>query len=184
MTILPVRVFGDPVLFTASQAVTTFDKKLEKLVQDMFDTMQNVGGVGLAASQVGVGLQVFTYLVDNVSGYLINPSLEVGGDLESNIEGCLSVPDLRFATVRSSWAKVTGVDLLGNVLVVEGEGLLARVFQHEFDHLQGMLYVSRLSGESKVSALRSLRSGSWLGSAQETVSGRLRSVNSSFGVIK
>jgi peptide deformylase len=121
----------------------------------MYKTMDAAPGVGLAAPQIGVGLRVFVYDFEDadgkpVRGEIINPELEVGeigtepADFDIEAEGCLSVPGERFALKRAGWVKVTGVDLDQNPIEIEATGWLARIFQHEFDHLNGTLYVDRL----------------------------------------
>ena len=156
---------GDPVLRTPAQEVTEFDDSLQTLVRDMFETMYAVGGVGLAAPQVGVGLQVFTWGVHGDEGHVVNPRLSVGEEPQDGGEGCLSVPGLSHETPRSQRAVLTGVDAHGRPVQRDATGLLARCFQHETDHLHGMLYVDRLVGEERKDALRRLRSSSF----QDTV---------------
>ena len=112
----------------------------------MLETMYDVGGVGLAGPQVGISKQIFTFGgIDDREGYIINPVLEVGEEDQEGGEGCLSVPGQKSATPRKNWARVTGVDRHGEPLVLEGEGLFARMLQHETDHLDGKLYVNRLN---------------------------------------
>lgn len=136
--------------------VTDFNEELRVLVQDMFETMDKAPGVGLAAPQIGVGLRVFTYdYADDEGnerrGVVINPVLEIGeisdepADEDTEIEGCLSVPGERFPLKRSDKATITGVDLEKKPVRIEAEGWFARIFQHEFDHLNGTLYVDRLA---------------------------------------
>lgn len=142
-------------MHTRAKEVEAFDRELEKLVRDMYQTMQKAPGVGLAAPQVGVGLRVFVYDYEDadgnpVRGEVINPVLERGeivdepADEETESEGCLSIPGERFALKRADWVKVTGVDLNQNPIEIEATGWLARIFQHEFDHLDGTLYVDHL----------------------------------------
>ena len=161
MSILRIRTLGDPVLRTPAAEVTEFDTALRTLVRDMLETMYAVGGVGLAAPQVGVGLRVFTWGVDGDEGHVVNPRLETGEDPQEGSEGCLSVPGLGFATPRSNTAVLTGVDMTGRPLRREATGLLARCFQHETDHLHGTVYVDRLQGETRREAMRALRSASY-----------------------
>lgn len=133
-----------------------FDDQLRSLVADMYETMDKAPGVGLAAPQIGVGLRIFTYdYADDEGnerrGVIINPNLEVGpivdepADEDTEIEGCLSVPGERFPLKRAEHVVVTGVDLDQNPLRIEAEGWFARIFQHEFDHLDGLLYIDRLA---------------------------------------
>lgn len=156
MTIRPICITGEPVLHTRAQEVEVFDDELRQLVADMFETMDKAPGVGLAAPQIGVGLRVFTYdyADDNGAerrGVIINPNLELGpildepADEDTEIEGCLSVPGERFPLKRAEHVVVSGVDLDQNPIRIEAEGWFARIFQHEFDHLDGLLYIDRLA---------------------------------------
>jgi peptide deformylase len=182
MAILSIRIVGDPVLRTAAEPVTDFGPDLAKLVADMFETMDDVGGAGLAAPQVGVGLRVFTYQVDGRRGHVINPELSTAGEsLEDHIEGCLSVPGIGFPAKRFAHSRVTGVDLDGNPVDVEGEGMLARCLQHETDHLNGLLFTDRLDGEDRRTAMRALRGAGYGSVAQRTTAKRARTVGSAFG---
>ena len=144
------------MLHVKAAEVTDFNDELRVLVQDMFETMDKAPGVGLAAPQIGVGLRVFTYdYADDEGnerrGVVINPVLEIGeisdepADEDTEIEGCLSVPGERFPLKRSDKATITGVDLEKKPVRIEAEGWFARIFQHEFDHLNGTLYVDRLA---------------------------------------
>lgn len=161
MSILRIRTIGDPVLRTPAQEVTQFDDALAALVRDMLETMYAVGGVGLAAPQVGVGLRVFTWGIDGDEGHVINPQLSTGEEPQEGGEGCLSVPGLSHETPRAEHAVLTGVDCHGEPVHREATGLLARCFQHENDHLGGMLYVDRLVGDERKDALRQLRTQSF-----------------------
>jgi peptide deformylase len=166
MTVLPIRTIGDPVLRTPCEPVTVFDAELSRLIEDMVETMFDVGGVGLAGPQVGVSLRLFTYGVEGPEGevgHVINPVLETGEEAQEGGEGCLSVPELSADLPRRRWARVTGVDRQNRPLVVEGEGLLARCLQHETDHLDGKLYIDRLAGEERRRVLRAIRAGEYEG---------------------
>jgi len=157
VTILRIRTQGDPVLRTPALTVTDFDDSLRTLIDDMVETMHAVKGVGLAAPQVGVGLQIFTWDIGEDSGHVINPVLEVGDEPQEGGEGCLSVPGPGYHTPRRNDAIITGVDMNGEPVRREGTGLLARCFQHETDHLRGMLFVDRLEGEVRTEAMRAMR---------------------------
>ncbi|CAH0153212.1 peptide deformylase [Plantibacter sp. VKM Ac-2885] len=162
MTTRPIRHFGDPVLKAPTAEVVTIDDDIRSLVRDLVDSVELPGRAGVAATQIGVGLRVFSYNVDGVIGYLINPKLvEVRGELEEIGEGCLSVPGLWFPTPRHPYARAVGIDLDGQELVVEGEGLLAQALQHETDHLDGMLYLDRLSKEHRREAMKQVRESDW-----------------------
>jgi peptide deformylase len=164
VSVLPVRLFGDPVLRTAAVPVTDFDAELATLVRDLTDTMHEQGGAGLAAPQLGVGLRVFTWSVDGVDGHLVNPVVElVGEDSQLGPEGCLSIPELRFECLRHLRVRATGVDVHGEPLAVPAEGLLARAVQHEVDHLDGVLFVDRLDPATRKEAMRQIRAAEWFG---------------------
>ena len=155
MTILSIRTVGDPVLRSVCDPITVFDDDLARLIDDMLETMYDVGGVGLAGPQVGISKQIFTFGgIDDREGYIINPVLEVGEEDQEGGEGCLSVPGQKSATPRKNWARVTGVDRHGEPLVLEGEGLFARMLQHETDHLHGKLFIDRLVGEDRQRVMR------------------------------
>ncbi|CAN1510576.1 Def N-formylmethionyl-tRNA deformylase [Microbacteriaceae bacterium] len=152
--------------------VTVFDQQLEQLVQDLFDTMDKAPGVGLAAPQIGVNLRVFVYSYpdddDNPRrGVVINPtlthtSIEAGpADDELESEGCLSFPGERFALKRGENVIVEGVDLENKPVRIEAEGWFARVFQHEFDHLNGIIYVDKLEFESRKEAFEVMEQLGW-----------------------
>lgn len=182
MAILNIRIIGDPVLRTVADPVTEFGPDLAKLVADMTETMEDVEGAGLAAPQVGVSLRVFTYRVGGVDGHIINPVLENSGDYQPDqVEGCLSIPGLGFPVRRFRTTKVTGVDVNGDPVTVEGEDMLARCFQHETDHLDGILYTDRLEGEDRKAALRSIRNANYDAVTERTTAKRARTVGSSFG---
>jgi peptide deformylase len=161
VAVKPIRLFGDPVLKTPADPVKDFDKELRTLVKDLSDTMLDAPGVGLAAPQLGVGLRVFTYYVDDVLGHVVNPTLDLSDEQEEDDEGCLSLPGLRFATPRYAHAVVEGVDLTGRPVRVEGTGYFARCLQHECGHLKGRLYVDTLKGDTRKEALRAVRAATW-----------------------
>ncbi len=149
MAVREIRVMGDPVLREKAQALPAVDAETRRLIQDMFDTMYDEDGVGLAAPQVGVGQRVI--VVDpreqDVKPFgLINPVvLEFGDELERGEEGCLSIPGLKDIVERPARVVVEGLDADGQPVHIEAEGLLARVLQHEIDHLDGVLFPDRLS---------------------------------------
>jgi peptide deformylase len=162
MAVRPIRVFGDPVLTAVSAPIEKIDDGVRALVRDLLDTVELPGRAGVAAPQIGVGLRAFSYNIDGDIGYVLNPVLvEVSGDPEAVGEGCLSVPGLWHDALRYPWAKVVGMDLDGNELVLEGEGLLAQALQHETDHLDGMLYLKRLTPEERRIAMREIRESDW-----------------------
>jgi peptide deformylase len=163
VAVQPIRLFGDPVLRTPAELVTTFDAELRKLVADLTDTMQDAPGLGLAAPQIGVGLRVFTYFVDDELGHLINPDLDLAGDEETDDEGCLSFPGLAFPTKRSFGVVAKGFNMHGEPVTLEGSGLLARCVQHETDHLDGVLFIDRLDPEQRKLAMAEIRAAEWWG---------------------
>ncbi|GAA4285571.1 peptide deformylase [Brevibacterium daeguense] len=157
-----IRLFGDPVLKTVTEPVTVFDGKLKDLVRDLLDTTNMEGRAGVAANQIGSTRRVFGYHVEGQLGYVINPTVvETGGELREIGEGCLSVPGLSFPTPRWERAVVRGVDWDNNPIVVEGEGLMAQMLQHEVDHLDGFVYLDRLSRVHRRTALRAVRESDW-----------------------
>ena len=162
MTVRPIRLFGDPVLRSPADPVTLGDPRLEGLVEDLLDTVRVPGRAGVAAPQIGVGLRAFSWNVDGDVGYVLDPVVvEASGEHELVDEGCLSVPDFWFPTPRWSYARVEGVDLAGDRVVLEGTGLMAQALQHETDHLAGTLYVMTLEPETRREALREIRGSDW-----------------------
>jgi peptide deformylase len=167
MSIKPIRHFGDPVLVTPASEVSDFDKELRELVKDLTETMLNAPGAGLAAPQIGVPLRVFVWDVDGELGHLINPSLDLSSEMQEGDEGCLSFPDLVYPTPRAFRAVAKGLNMHGEPIVVEGTELLARALQHETDHLDGILFIDRLSEEDRKAAMREIRESEWFGMATE-----------------
>lgn len=162
MTVRPIRLFGDPVLRAVSAPIDEIDDGIRSLVQDLLDTVELPGRAGVAAPQIGVGLRAFSYNIDGDIGYVLNPVLvETRGEPEPVGEGCLSVPGLWHDAIRYPWAKVVGINLDGEEVVLEGEGLLAQALQHETDHLDGMLYLSRLPADTRREAMRQVRESDW-----------------------
>lgn len=168
MTIQFIRLFGDPVLTVPALPVVDFDKELRILVRDLTETMLDAPGAGLAAPQIGVGLRVFTYWVDDVVGHLINPTLDLSDEIQEGHEGCLSVPDLTFDTRRSMRVVAKGMNMHGEPIVIEGSELLARAIQHETDHLDGILFIDRLDVEGRKAAMKAIRATDWFGAEQPT----------------
>ena len=163
MAIQPIRLFGDPVLRTPAEPVRDFDKELRTLVRDLTDTMLDAPGAGLAAPQLGVGLRVFTYFVDDEVGHLVNPDLDLSEETQDGEEGCLSLPGLTFDTRRALRVVAKGHDMHGEPVRVEGSDLLARCVQHETDHLDGVLFIDRLDREQRKAAMRAIREAEWAG---------------------
>jgi peptide deformylase len=163
VAIQPIRLFGDPVLRTPAEPVRDFDKELRTLVKDLAETMLDAPGAGLAAPQIGVGLRVFTYYVDDVLGHLINPSLDLSDEEQDGEEGCLSFPGLAYNTKRALRAVATGFNVHGDPVTVQGSDLLARCVQHETDHLDGILFIDRLDRDTRKQAMREIREANWAG---------------------
>ncbi len=163
MSIKSIRLFGDPVLRTPAQPVVDFDKELRILVKDLADTMLDAPGAGLAAPQIGVGLRVFTYYVDDVLGHLINPDLDLSSEQQDGEEGCLSFPGIVFDTQRALRVVAKGFDEHGEPVTLEGSELLARAIQHETDHLDGILFIDRMDREQRKLALKAIREAEWMG---------------------
>ena len=158
MTIRPIRELGDPVLRTPADEVRAFDKDLAALVRDLEETVDHPGRAGLAAPQIGVSARVFSYNIDGVIGHLVNPRVvELSEEIQDGDEGCLSVPGIWAPTVRAMHAVVEGFDVHGEPLRLEGEGLMARCLQHEVDHLDGKVFLDRLTGDARKQAFRMLR---------------------------
>lgn len=163
MAVQPIRLFGDPVLRTPAAPVETFDKELRRLVQDLTETMRDAPGSGLAAPQIGVSLRVFTWWADEELGHLCNPVIDLSDDIQDGEEGCLSIPDLAFDTKRALRVVAKGFNEHGEPVVVEGSDLLARIIQHETDHLDGILFVDRLDPETRKAAMKAIREAEWFG---------------------
>ena len=172
MTIHPIRITGDPVLHSRATPVTRFGAELDELVRDMVETMREAPGVGLAAPQIGVPLQVFVWEWEEDEGIIhegavVNPTLEIVAPPprrkvdEDDIEGCLSVPDERFPLLRAHGVILRGTTPQGEPLEIAAEGWLARIFQHEFDHLNGTLYVDRLTFRLKRQARKAIKEQGW-----------------------
>ncbi len=158
MTIRPIRELGDPVLRTPADEVRAFDRELAALVRDLLETVDHPGRAGLAAPQIGVSARVFSYNVDGEIGHLVNPRVvELSEETQDGDEGCLSIPGIWAPTVRAAHAVVEGFDVHGEPLRLSGSGLMARCLQHEVDHLDGRVFLDRLTGEARKGALRALR---------------------------
>ncbi len=156
--ILPIRTLGDPVLKTPAKPVTTFDGSLRALFDDMVETMYDAPGVGLAGPQVGLSLRLFVF-DDGATGptFMANPILSDPEGEQVEEEGCLSIPGPFHPTARASRIVCRGQGLLGDPVEVVGEGLLARILQHETDHVDGLLFIDRLSEEGRRAVLAELR---------------------------
>lgn len=159
MAVLSIRIFGDPVLRSPAEEIKTFDEALARLAADMTETMKAAPGVGLAAPQVGVSRRLFTFDDgDGNAGALCNPEVVwTSEETQTGEEGCLSIPQVYFPVTRALAARVRAQTLDGTPVELEGEGLLARIFQHEIDHLNGIMFVDRLDPEVRREAMRVIR---------------------------
>ena len=165
MSVTPIRLLGDPVLRQRAAEVTDFDAELRALVADLTDTMLAAPGAGLAAPQLGVGLRVFTWHVEEEIGHLVNPVLELSTEQICGPEGCLSIPDFTFETPRAARVVARGMSMYGEPVVIEGTEKLARCLQHETDHLDGILFLDRLDPEARAEAMRAIEQADWFGDA-------------------
>lgn len=168
MAIQPIRFFGDPILTTPAAKVETFDKELRILVEDLIETMHEAPGAGLAAPQIGVSLRVFVWDIDDQVGHLINPVLDLTEEMQEGDEGCLSFPGMLYETPRAMGAVAKGFNMYGDPVLIEGTELLARCLQHENDHLDGVLFIDRLSKSDRKRAMKEIRNSEWFGLAEES----------------
>lgn len=172
MTIRPITITGEPVLHTRAAPVTEIDEEIRVLVQDMYETQEAAHGVGLAAPQVGIGLRIFTWQMTNddgvpTLGHVINPFVKAAKpvvgepDRDEESEGCLSVPGYSWPLRRGESAEVSGYDVDGEVVAFTATGWFARCMQHEYDHLNGFLYVDRLARPWQKKARRAVADEGW-----------------------
>lgn len=160
MALLPIRIFGDPVLRTRARAVEEFDAALAALAADLLETMRWAEGAGLAANQVGVLKRLFTWEEGQEHGALVNPEVvELSEETELGDEGCLSFPGLFYPTERPLRARLRARDVHGDEVEQVAEGLRARIFLHELDHLNGVLFIDHLARHDRAAALRRVRDG-------------------------
>ncbi len=168
--IRPIVKYPDPILQRPTEPVTTFDEELRTLVDDMFESMYAAKGIGLAAPQIGVGKRLTVIDLSNQENpddriVLINPEVIETAGRQYEEEGCLSLPEIREKVVRASTVKVKAQNLNGEWFEMDGDELLARAFLHEIDHLDGVLFIYRLSGLKRDLILRKIRklqrAGEW-----------------------
>ena len=160
MTIRPIRIVGDPVLRTPCDPIRTITEGTRTLVRDLKDTVDDEGRAGVAANQIGVNLRAFSwhFVETGEIGCILNPVIvELSGELQHDDEGCLSVPGLFYPRTRSAYARCVGMDVEGEEIELAGEGLVARLIQHEVGHLDGELYIDGLERSVKKRALRQIR---------------------------
>jgi peptide deformylase len=172
MAVLPILITGDPVLHSVASPVTEFDDRLQALVADMVETMEAAPGVGLAAPQIGQSLRLFVYQWTDEAGVVwsgtaVNPELWISppslgeADEDDDAEGCLSIPGERYPLRRSELAILRAVDAHNVPFEIRAEGWLARIFQHEFDHLNGILYADRLEHLHAKAATKAVKKAGW-----------------------
>jgi peptide deformylase len=162
MAIRDIRLFGDPILRTAADPVTDFDKQLRSVVKDLTQTLDEAQGAGLAAPQIGVGLRVFAYAVGDERGHLVNPVLDFPDEQEQEgEEGCLSFPGIYYDVKRRLNTVAKGFTDDGDPVQVVGTQVLARCLQHETDHLDGVLFIDRMDTATRKLAMREIREADW-----------------------
>ena len=155
---LDIRMFGDPVLKISTAQVDSFDESLVRLTQDMLATMRENEGVGLAANQVGRLKRVLVAAIEDEEYVIVNPVLQDRSQTtETEPEGCLSIPGIQVEVERPTAVTVLGQDISGEPLRIEASDLLARVLQHEVDHLDGVLILDRTDRRSRKAAMREWR---------------------------
>ena len=155
---LDIRMFGDPVLKTRASPVESFDGALSHLAEEMLATMREHEGVGLAANQVGRLKRILVAALEEEEFVLVNPVVEESaGTAEKELEGCLSIPGIQVEVGRPTAVTISGQDASGAPLKIEASGLLARILQHEIDHLDGVLILDRTDRETRKAALREWR---------------------------
>ena len=165
MAVLPIRIFGDPVLRERAAEVTTFDDALAALGDDLLDTLRSAAGAAIAANQVGVLKRLFAFDLwpdseQRHRGVYVNPEvLETSEEQVEDEEGCLSFPGLFYPTKRPLRARIKAVDVHGEELERTGEGLVARMYLHEIDHLNGVLFIDHLARHDRKDAMRRIRAG-------------------------
>jgi peptide deformylase len=156
-----IRVVGDPVLRAEAAEITDIDARVARLAHDMLETMYEAPGLGLAAPQIGVGKRLFVYDLDpeerSDPHVLVNPRIVESDGEWTYQEGCLSIPGLSFEITRPKVVHLVGLDLDGNEVSIEADELTARLFQHELDHLDGVLMTERMDPDTKRLALKEIR---------------------------
>ena len=166
MSLRELRIYGDPVLGSRAEEISKFDASLRALASDMLETMDNAGGVGLAANQVGILQRIFVYdcshTQSGLRGAIVNPVwTPVGEQQQTGPEGCLSIPGISTETTRFNQVFVSGQDIDGRPVSMVASGLMARCIQHETDHLDGVLFLQRLEAPVRKEAMRAIRESEW-----------------------
>lgn len=163
MTFREVRIVGDPVLRTPCDPIKEITAGVKTIVEDLIENVDMDGRAGLAANQIGVNLRAFSWNIDGEIGYILNPVIvELSEEeVQDGDEGCLSVPGLWYPCQRSWYARAEGTNLDGKPVIIEGEELMARCIQHEVDHLDGHIYIDRISRPVRKRALQDIRQANW-----------------------
>lgn len=164
MPILPIRLFGDPILRTRASEVVQVDQGVAALMESMDQTMVAAPGIGLAAPQVGTLRRVIVWGNEQDRGALANPQIVSSKGAVEGEEGCLSLPGLSYPVVRAEWVRVEGLDIQGRAVAVEAWDLTARILAHEIDHLNGILFIDHLPEDlhrQAMAQLRELVAGGW-----------------------
>ena len=170
MSLRELRIYGDPVLGSRAEEISKFDAGLRALASDMLETMDNAGGVGLAANQVGILKRIFVYdcshTQSGLRGAIVNPVwTPVGEQQQTGPEGCLSIPGISAETTRFNQVFVSGQDIEGRPVSMVASGLMARCIQHETDHLDGVLFLQRLEAPVRKETMRAIRESEWFNSS-------------------
>lgn len=152
-----IRTFGDPVLKAVAEPVTNIDEKLVRLTEEMFEVMYKAPGIGLAATQIGVQRQVFVYDIEDEKKVILNPTIAESSGEWVYDEGCLSIPGIYVEMLRPKKVLVRGINIEGNQVEFEADELLARLFQHEVDHLNGVLMFERMTADQRKEAVKLYR---------------------------
>ena len=163
MAVLRILQYPDPTLKQKARPVTEFNSEIQRLIDDMFETLYSAPGIGLAAPQIGHSSRIFVYDLKESEdqprhqGAFINPVFLDQGGTQNDEEGCLSVPAYRTWVSRASNVTISGLDRYGNKATLKAQGLLARLFQHEMDHLDGFLFIDRVSSLKRNLYLKRLK---------------------------
>ena len=157
MSTLPIRVYGDPVLNLVTTPVENIDGRVAALAASMIETMYEAPGVGLAANQIGVQKRLFVYDKGDGPVVVVNPVIVESDGEWTYEEGCLSVPGMSWEITRANAIHLTGFDLDGNEISIETDEFEGRIFQHEMDHLDGVLLIERLDADQRREAKKLLR---------------------------
>ncbi len=162
MSVVPIRLFGDPVLRSRAAEVTDFGPDLGRLIDDMFETMDRHNGAGLAATQIGVELRVFVFDCGGMRGHVVNPMWTADGEeTQTGPEGCLSIPGIQASCTRPAVVIVNGVNRHGEPQRFAAEDIVARAIAHETDHLDGIMFLQRLDTDVRKGAMRAIRQSEW-----------------------